>query len=334
MSTELATPPSTAFTPRQLDLVKSQICKDATDDELDLFVGVCKRTGLDPFARQIYGIKRKGRLNIQVSIDGLRLIAQRSGELDGQDGPYWCGPDGVWVDVWLADRPPMAAKVLVYRRGHGRPYTGVARLSEYRQDSNQLWHSMPANMVAKCAEALALRKAFPQETSGVYTDDEMGQTDNEPAPAKPAPHPQPGPKALPAPAGLPKAEYDALFKGLAEAADAAALAAGWGAVNAARSRASADQVAALAKCKDAQKARFAAAAPARPAPAAGRDWPAELAGLLAELDRADSPGMTDEWLGVEFDTTRAALQTLPAADLPWMVEKFRERLAAAAAPAA
>jgi phage recombination protein Bet len=165
----------TTWTPEQTQLISSTIAPGCSGDELKLFAYACQRTGLDPFSRQIYAIKRGGKLGIQCGIDGLRAIAERTGQLDGSE-TYWCGADGAWQDVWLGNTPPAAAKTIIYRKGSAHAFIGVARFADYNAGQG-LWSKMPAAMIAKCSEALALRKAFPANLSGVYTTDEMEQAE-------------------------------------------------------------------------------------------------------------------------------------------------------------
>lgn len=187
------------WTPEQTRLVKQTLLKpknrEATDDELLLFAYQCERSGLDPFTKQIYGIyrfnKRLGReeLQTQAAIDGLRLIAERTGKYLGQAPVEWCAADKKWTDVWLESGPPFAARAGVYKQGLSQPTYAVARWSSYAVSGSPMWRDMPELMLGKCAEALALRKAFPAETSGLYIPEEMDQADHDEPLALPAPEP-------------------------------------------------------------------------------------------------------------------------------------------------
>ena len=147
------------------------------------FFHLCQVTHLDPFKRQIYLVERQGKFTPQTSIDGFRLIRDRSKQYDG-DETLWCGPDGVWVDAWLdPENPPAAAKFSLYIKDRARPVVAVALWREYVQTKRdgsvtQMWDTKRAHMLAKVAEALAIRKAFPDDTGGLYSDDEMDQAGN------------------------------------------------------------------------------------------------------------------------------------------------------------
>jgi phage recombination protein Bet len=201
-----------SYSQDQVKLIRDTFAKGASESEFQLFLAVAQKKGLDILSRQIHLVKRwdakaqREVCEIQTGIDGYRLIADRTGRYEGQSGPFWCGADGQWVDVWLATEPPRAAKVGVWRAGCREPFWGVALFSEYCQTykdkasgqvrPNPMWARMPAAQLAKCAEALALRKAFPAEMSGIYTTEEMGQASNV-IDVTPTPTPAPAPKNAP-----------------------------------------------------------------------------------------------------------------------------------------
>lgn len=193
------------WTPQQLAALKQMGIENAPEGDLAVFMHVAQRTGLDPFARQIHMIGRntkswdpqtrqekwETRYTIQTGIDGYRVTAARAARRDGDVLEYedtqWCGHDGQWTDVWIdATNPPAAARVVVVK--NGRRYSGTAMYAEYVQTyldrqtkelkPNSMWAKMPAGQLAKCAEALALRRAYPHDLAALYTDDEMGQADN------------------------------------------------------------------------------------------------------------------------------------------------------------
>lgn len=187
----------TQFSDQQVTMLRHIGLEKAGEADLGVFFHQCKRTGLDPFARQIYMIERWSRegskFTIQTGIDGFRLIGRRAADRSKQPisvkPPQWAHTDGSWRDIWVeAWGKPVAARVTIERGG--QPFTAVALFDEYKQTKRdggltQMWAQRPAGQIAKCAEALAWRMGFPQDLAGLYTDDEMGQADNTPpAPAQ------------------------------------------------------------------------------------------------------------------------------------------------------
>lgn len=164
----------------KLELIKQTLCKGVTDDELQLFIHACKRTGLDPFMRQIFAVKRwdsslkREVMTIQTGIDGYRLIADRTGRYaPGRDIEF--GYDGKnnlkWAKAFVKKMTP---------DGQWHEISAIAFWNEYVQTTRDgkptvFWYHKGHIMLGKCAEALALRKAFPAELSGIYTKEEMSQ---------------------------------------------------------------------------------------------------------------------------------------------------------------
>lgn len=175
--TQLAAVPQ--WDDNQITLLKEQICPGANDAELMYFGEVCKRTGLDPFQRQIYFVKRKSKMVIQMGIDGLRLQAVRSDRYAGNDDPTF--DEGLTrFEMLKAKRnQPTTATATVWAMVGGQrcPFTATVEWDAYVPVAGQdfQWKKMPFTMLGKCAESAAIRKAFPAETAGFYTTEEMAQ---------------------------------------------------------------------------------------------------------------------------------------------------------------
>lgn len=227
-------PKQTSFTQTQVAALQHLGIDQADKGDLDVFMHYCQRTGLDPFSRQIYMIGRNvkqgdqwvKRWTIQTSIDGARLIARRVADESGApystEGPFWCDAGGNWSDVWLKPTPPAAAKYVVLYKGGS--FTGIARFDAYKAVNRKgevtgLWAKMADTMLAKCAEMLALRKAFPQDMSGLYVSEEMRQADNAAPLTSQVQHVQQAPQSQPTapkPDLLNQAQVDGIQAGMSE----------------------------------------------------------------------------------------------------------------------
>ena len=173
------------------NLIKKSYCKNTTDLEFMLFIEQCKNLKLNPMAGQISMIKIwDTTVNSEVAIavvriDGFRSIAHRTGQFAGRIGPEWCGDDGVWKDIWLSNKPPAAARVGILRKDCQNAIWGTALYKSYcrfrKKDGAPMamWATMPEVMLAKCAEAQALRSSFPIDLGGAYSHEEMDQANSE-----------------------------------------------------------------------------------------------------------------------------------------------------------
>ena len=149
--------------------------KKLSDQHWAHFVHVAKAKGLDPLQNQLaisLHYNKKSRdydMAIITQIDGHRLIADRTGGYAGSDDAEY---------TWNGDSKPLSAKVTVYKMVEGQrcPFAATAFMDEYNPGT-LMWQRMGRLMIAKCAEALALRKAFPAELSGLYVDEEMHQAE-------------------------------------------------------------------------------------------------------------------------------------------------------------
>lgn len=153
---------------------------------VEAFLYTCRRSGLDPLAKQVYSIARWDsqsggpKWTTQTAIDGFRVIAERHGQYAGQGDVQWLTDDGRWVDVFVPNAGgmgahPLAARATVLRHDFAQPLRAIALWDAYAAGGSFWAGAKGVAQLAKCAEALALRKAFPQDLSGLYTSDEMEQ---------------------------------------------------------------------------------------------------------------------------------------------------------------
>lgn len=161
----------------EYDIVRQNYARDATDSEFAMFLGICKHLRLDPFKKEVYFAKIQGRVCVMTSIDSLRNKAIETGLWKGRTMPQFCGEDGVWKEIWPHKYPPFACKVGVKKIGFDEPQYAIAEWDAYAKQYNGKptgnWATMGNHMLAKCAEALAIRIAFSNVTYGMNISEEM-----------------------------------------------------------------------------------------------------------------------------------------------------------------
>lgn len=165
---------------KKIQLWTDSYMKGATKDEVSLFANVCKRTRLSPEVKQIHPVPRfDSKLNrqvwtFQISIDGFRLIAERTGRYaPGRESSYAYNDKNELISATA-----YVKKMTDDGTWHEVAYTAFYK--EYVQTTKdgtptKFWKDMEHVMLSKCAESCALRKAFPADLSGLYTQEEMTQ---------------------------------------------------------------------------------------------------------------------------------------------------------------
>jgi phage recombination protein Bet len=157
--------------PKVIETLKKTVAVGASDAEFYMFAELCKSTGLNPFKKECWFLKVNGRVQIMTGVNGFFTIANRHGAFDGYEWGF-VAPDGTMANEAYPKDDFIGAWAKVYRKDRKVPTTGVAMLKEY--DKRQgTWNQMKRVMIQKCAESVALRKAFPQEMNGLYTEEEM-----------------------------------------------------------------------------------------------------------------------------------------------------------------
>lgn len=167
-----------------------------TDQEVIMFMNLCKYQRLNPFLREAYLIKYsdKDPATIVTGKDAFTkraansgvckgweagvIIQDQKGNLNNRTGTF-VAPGENLVGGWAK----------VYRKDWQVPIDITVSLGEYQRrkrdgslQSN--WKSMPATMIRKVALVQALREAMPQEFQGLYSPEEM-PVDNEQLENKP-----------------------------------------------------------------------------------------------------------------------------------------------------
>ena len=229
------------FTEKELAAIRAECCKGATDTQFELFISECKARSLRPGVHLVFQLRRAKEFDSTVgayvyvqkpywitTIAALRLIAQRTGDYLGQGTEEYVyldkeGNPTIKSEIPLphedpAQRPlprePWVARATVYRKGFNQPMIGMARFEAYAtivvpKDGtpylSETWRKRGCEQLFKCAEALALRRAYPEEMAGLLLSEELKEEIEEaqqiavtPAVAVPLPPPVPAVNQVPA----------------------------------------------------------------------------------------------------------------------------------------
>jgi phage recombination protein Bet len=187
------------LTDEKKKILRETLLQEYNEKDVMMFLTVAETTKLDPFTRQLHARpenkNKRGkdgkyeRMILITAYTGFLTVADRSGVYDGCDPWMWCDKQGNWVDVWIGEEPPYAAKVSVWRKDHTRPETAIsywkARVQTYwdsdakKRVTTDMWANDGPFMLGKCALAAALRRLFPNLLTQVYEESEFKSLEHE-----------------------------------------------------------------------------------------------------------------------------------------------------------
>lgn len=161
------------------NLAKAGIIPPGTPlEQVIIFAKVCREHGLSPFTKEIYLVNYGGKYTTQTGIDGFRRRANETGQHLGTDDPKFdLKGDGSYktaFDLKAENKLPQTCTVTVHRAigNQKASFTHTAVFSEFSSGKNK-WQSMPFQMIAKVAEAFALRKGFSDKLTGLSIPEEQ-----------------------------------------------------------------------------------------------------------------------------------------------------------------
>jgi len=186
----------------QKELIMRTVAIGLDEDQFRLFLYVAHVRGLDPLQRQIHAVVRNTKegdkwvpkMTIQTGIDGYRAIANRTGTYmpsDKEPRVEGAGGADLRITVYVKKFHEKSGQWMEFNAtAYYREYVQTYKDQSGKQVPNSMWAKMPINQLTKCAEALALRKGWPEELGQIYTDEEMGQADSFAPPADTRPSQQ------------------------------------------------------------------------------------------------------------------------------------------------
>ncbi|ECJ9718257.1 phage recombination protein Bet [Listeria monocytogenes] len=153
---------------------------EVTDQEVVMFLQLCKYQKLNPFLKEAYLVKFNGYpAQIITSKEAFMKRAETHEQYDGFEAGVIVERNGEIIElegaVSLKDDKLLGGWARVFRKDRSRPVS--VRISEKEFNKKQsTWTAMPLTMMRKTAVVNAMREAFPDNLGAMYTEEEQSIT--------------------------------------------------------------------------------------------------------------------------------------------------------------